>query len=196
MAKTYDQYCPVAAGLDQLGDRWTLLLLRDLVWYGPARFTDFTTYNPGLPPALLTQRLERLTEAGLVEHADGSYRAVDPDGDVRRLIDRLSAFGSRFMGEEKPSMAELEYLATRLTSLHATSLTDVEPRTVVVAIDDLVVGWRIGNGTIAVTPSTDAPTVSLDPDGFKRLVAGVTDPATIAPDPTVADRLRYLRPAA
>jgi DNA-binding HxlR family transcriptional regulator len=60
-----EQYCPIARALDVLGDRWTLLILRELA-NGDQRFTDLRTSLPGIAPTVLTQRLRALTEEGLV----------------------------------------------------------------------------------------------------------------------------------
>ncbi|HEY4332411.1 MAG TPA: helix-turn-helix domain-containing protein [Ilumatobacteraceae bacterium] len=67
MPKTvdYQMYCPIARALDILGDRWTLLIMRELT-LGERRFTDLRTYLPGIPPNLLSQRLKALTDEGLV----------------------------------------------------------------------------------------------------------------------------------
>lgn len=62
---SYDQYCPIARSLDVLGDRWTLLVLRELS-IGPQRFTDLRSHLPGIPPNVLSQRLKRLADDGLV----------------------------------------------------------------------------------------------------------------------------------
>ena len=64
--KSYDQYCGIAAALDVVGDRWTLLILRELS-FGRRRFTDLRTALPGIASNLLTDRLRDLGEAGLVE---------------------------------------------------------------------------------------------------------------------------------
>lgn len=64
--KRYGQLCPVATGSDAVGDRWTLLLLRDLA-HGPLRFGELADSNPGISPSVLTKRLGRLEGDGLVE---------------------------------------------------------------------------------------------------------------------------------
>jgi DNA-binding HxlR family transcriptional regulator len=66
--------CPLACGLDLFGDRWTLLLIRDLMM-GAERFKDFTASPEGIPTNILADRLARLQEGGVVEQvpaADGS----------------------------------------------------------------------------------------------------------------------------
>lgn len=60
-----EQYCPIARALDVLGDRWTLLILRELV-AGDQRFTDLRLSLPGIAPTLLTQRLRTMIDQGLV----------------------------------------------------------------------------------------------------------------------------------
>jgi DNA-binding HxlR family transcriptional regulator len=57
--------CPVACALDLLGDRWTLLIIRDL-FLGRSRFKDFTASPEGIPTNILSDRLERLLEQGVV----------------------------------------------------------------------------------------------------------------------------------
>jgi DNA-binding HxlR family transcriptional regulator len=68
MAKTapYNQACPIARTLDLIGDRWTLLIVRDL-FLGKTRFSQFRRSDPAPPPRLLSERLQRLETSGLVE---------------------------------------------------------------------------------------------------------------------------------
>ena len=57
--RSYGQFCAAAKALDVLGERWTLLVVRELL-LGPRRFTDLLAALPGLSPSLLTRRLQRL----------------------------------------------------------------------------------------------------------------------------------------
>ena len=67
MAKTYDiPDCPVALTLDLIGERWTILLLRDLLLEGPRRFQDFQASLPGVAPNILSARLMAMEESGLI----------------------------------------------------------------------------------------------------------------------------------
>jgi len=67
MPKTYDiSDCPVARTLDLIGERWTILLLRDLLRQGPRRFQDFQTSLPGVAPNILSARLKSLEDNELV----------------------------------------------------------------------------------------------------------------------------------
>ncbi|MGE2814102.1 winged helix-turn-helix transcriptional regulator [Mycobacterium heidelbergense] len=67
--RNYNQNCPIARGLDILGERWTLLILRELVG-GPRRYGDLRDQLPGIATNLLAERLKELQDAGLVDRAD------------------------------------------------------------------------------------------------------------------------------
>ena len=58
--------CPVARTLDLIGERWTILLLRDLLLHGPRRFQDFQTSLPGVAPNTLSARLKAMEDGGIV----------------------------------------------------------------------------------------------------------------------------------
>jgi DNA-binding HxlR family transcriptional regulator len=67
MARTYGiADCPLAVTLDVIGDRWTLLLLRDLLLLGPRRFNDFQAAFPGVAPNTLSVRLKEMEDNGLI----------------------------------------------------------------------------------------------------------------------------------
>ena len=63
----YDMRCPIARSLDIIGERWTILILRDLVVAGPRKFQDFERSLDGISPNTLSARLKRLEDAGIVE---------------------------------------------------------------------------------------------------------------------------------
>lgn len=103
--KSYEQYCGVAAALDRVGDRWTLLVLRELS-FGEQRFTDLRAALPGIASNLLTDRLRDLEDDGLVEQRDlpapaaRSVYALTPGG--RRIVPvlrELARFGMPFLGD-------------------------------------------------------------------------------------------------
>ncbi|MEM9293249.1 MAG: helix-turn-helix domain-containing protein [Acidobacteriota bacterium] len=67
MAKPYPIDCPVAVTLDAIGERWTMLLVRDLYRNETRRFADFLESFPSLSPGILSSRLKSLEEHGVVE---------------------------------------------------------------------------------------------------------------------------------
>jgi DNA-binding HxlR family transcriptional regulator len=66
MAKTYDQECPVARTLDLIGERWTILILRDLLLKGTRRFQDLQESLTGVAPNTLSARLKAMESQGLI----------------------------------------------------------------------------------------------------------------------------------
>jgi DNA-binding HxlR family transcriptional regulator len=77
--------CPVACSLDIFGDRWSLLIVRDL-FMGRARFKDFTASPEGIPTNILTDRLERLMAHGIIEQ-------IPAEDGTKRLAYRLTKKG-------------------------------------------------------------------------------------------------------
>jgi len=103
--RSYQQYCGVAAALDRVGDRWTLLILRELS-FGQQRFTDLRTALPGIASNLLTERLRDLEESGLVEQrelpapAARTVYALTPDGTrILPVLRALARFGLPFLDD-------------------------------------------------------------------------------------------------
>lgn len=78
--KSYGQFCALARTLDRIGDRWTLLIVRELL-LGPARYGDLQTALPGLATNLLALRLRQLETDGLIQ------RAIDPAHRPRRTYE-------------------------------------------------------------------------------------------------------------
>lgn len=94
--------CPVACGLDLFGDRWTLLVIRDLM-FGAERFKDFTASPEGIPTNLLADRLNRLREHGIVTQvaaADGSrhpaYRLTAKGLALRPVLESMRDWGLKW----------------------------------------------------------------------------------------------------
>jgi DNA-binding HxlR family transcriptional regulator len=67
MPDTYGLDCPVARTLDIIGERWSVLILRDLFLNGASRFQDFENSLSGISPNTLSARLKRLEESGVIE---------------------------------------------------------------------------------------------------------------------------------
>lgn len=88
--------CPIAFALDVFGDRWSLLVLRDVIFEGKTRFAEFAGAGERIATNVLADRLERLTDAGLLEKR--------PDGDdARRFVYAPTAKGLDLV----PTMLEL-----------------------------------------------------------------------------------------
>ena len=98
--RTYEHFCLLARTLDRVGDRWSLLVVRDLL-SGAKRFSDLMDRLGGITPKTLTQRLSELEDAGIV-NADREagrrevwYRLTPAGTDLAPAIDALSWWGLR-----------------------------------------------------------------------------------------------------
>ncbi len=101
MPKKYGQPCPVAKTLELIGDRWTLLIVRDLL-PGTRRFQDLLESLPGIAPNMLSDRLKLMEEHGLItrrfysEHPPRAEYELSPKGkELGIIVGALAAWGSR-----------------------------------------------------------------------------------------------------
>lgn len=112
--KPYGQFCPIAQTLDIFGDRWTIIIVRDL-FFGRSRFGDLLEHSPGLPPKLLSDRLKRLTELGFVERTIYSqhplraeYRLTDKGLGFFPVMQAMMEWGLKeFYGDQPEVQAEV-----------------------------------------------------------------------------------------
>lgn len=104
--KCYGQICTVSTALDVAGDRWTLLLLRELLG-GPARFEELVDGLPGIARNLLSSRLKRLEEDGLLRRVDGGggqlYALTELGHGARPALEELGFWGVR-LGRVAPAV--------------------------------------------------------------------------------------------
>ena len=91
--------CPLACALDVMGDRWTLLIIRDLM-FGRSRFKDFSASPEGIPTNILSERLTRLQRHGLAEQVpaeDGTqrmgYQLTEKGRALRPVLEALRDWG-------------------------------------------------------------------------------------------------------
>ena len=99
---SYGQFCPVAKAMEVLDERWTLLVVRELLM-GSRHFNELRRGNPRMSPALLSKRLRRLERAGVVrrvtEGGRAAYELTESGLELRPLVDALGAWGARWVGE-------------------------------------------------------------------------------------------------
>jgi DNA-binding HxlR family transcriptional regulator len=102
--KTYDQYCPVAHALDLVGDRWTLLVIRELM-RGPQRYTDLVEHLPGIGTNILAGRLRDLEARGILAKrrlpppaASRVYELTEYGLALKPALRELAIWGARSLG--------------------------------------------------------------------------------------------------
>lgn len=100
---SYGQFCPVAKAMEVLDERWTLLVVRELL-AGSTHFNELRRGNPRMSPALLSKRLQTLVRAGVVtrsgdETGRSSYRLTRSGEELRPIVEALGAWGVRWISE-------------------------------------------------------------------------------------------------
>ncbi len=99
--RSYRQYCGLARALDVVGERWTLLIVRELL-DGPARFNQLLDGLPGIATNLLATRLRSLADSGLLRHLDdGRYQLTPWGDDLRDTIYALGRWAGPLMAEPR-----------------------------------------------------------------------------------------------
>ncbi|NPC97773.1 helix-turn-helix transcriptional regulator [Nocardioides sp. zg-DK7169] len=99
---TYGQFCPVAKAMEILDERWTLLIVRELL-SGSSRFNEIRRGVPRMSPALLAKRLRTLERAGVLERREErggvGYRLTESGRELSEVVEALGRWGVRWIGE-------------------------------------------------------------------------------------------------
>src|SRR5579859_6517992 len=102
--RSYGQYCSVAKALDTVGDRWTLLIVRELLLAGPCRYTDLKNGLPGIATNLLSDRLRDLESAGLIRREEAPppvastlFHLTGAGAELEPVVTALGGWGFRYM---------------------------------------------------------------------------------------------------
>lgn len=206
----YQQYCALARTLDVAGDRWTLLIVRELA-PGPRRFTDLLDGLPGVSRNLLTDRLRALEGAGIIARqelpppaARQVYELTDDGRDLAVALAPLIAWGARRLGERAPG----ESFRARWPALAMAGLADREAargvnETYEYLIGDSAFHFTVNDGSIelhdgragdpAVTLTTDEETWADIASGkLEASSAAAAGALTVAGDAEAAKRLRRI----
>src|SRR6185312_3653137 len=106
MAGYNQQFCPVAQALEVLGERWTLLVVRELLC-GSHRFNDLQRGVPLMSRSVLAERLRSLCDAGVVEHRAAGYFLTPAGEDLGAVVHACGEWGKRW-AERKVESAEVD----------------------------------------------------------------------------------------
>jgi DNA-binding HxlR family transcriptional regulator/putative sterol carrier protein len=185
--KGYSQYCSVAYALDVLGDRWTLLVVRDLLM-GPKRYTDLREGLPGIATDILTARLRTLEEAGFVRRRElprpapaTVYELTEPGRRLGPVVAALGRVGLELIGTPRPEddiRAERLVLALRLT-FREEDFADLAESYALV-IDGEPFGVTVERGMVGTAhgaPPNPAMSLTTDSRTFVALMCGEVTPA-------------------
>lgn len=111
--KRYGQYCPVSRAAEVLAERWTLLVVREMLW-GNDRFSAIARGVPRISPTLLSARLRELERAGIVvrrgEGAEARYGLTEAGRELEPVLVLLGSWAQRWMHELRPDDLDLSLL--------------------------------------------------------------------------------------
>ncbi|WP_246127476.1 winged helix-turn-helix transcriptional regulator [Amycolatopsis rhizosphaerae] len=184
--RDYGQFCGLAGALNVIGERWTLLVVRELL-IGPTRFNDLHDNLPGMGPNLLTERLRTLIDLGVVTQrpvpGDGrarQYVLTEVGEQLRQPVLALARWGLRFLGEEDSTgatRAAWGFLAVQ-SMISPDTVPDVsEVYQFRVAEEVFSIAVRDGEVAFSRGPVADPDlTVECDTDTFIRIGAGMMSP--------------------
>jgi DNA-binding HxlR family transcriptional regulator/putative sterol carrier protein len=94
--KTYGEYCPIAKSVEVLGERWSILVLRELL-FGSTKFNDISRGLPTMSRTMLSKRLREFETAGLIEKLDGGYHLTPAGQDLRGIVFDLGKWGETWV---------------------------------------------------------------------------------------------------
>ena len=135
--RTYGQFCPIARASELIAERWTPIIVRNLL-NGCRTFTEIRQGAPGISPALLAQRLEALERFGVVESEPNPsgrgrcYRLTEKGRDLKGVCDAMGQWGARWL-EIEPHHLDAAYVLWATTKL--VDVSRLPDRTVVVRFD-------------------------------------------------------------
>ena len=152
MGSSYHQFCPVAKAMELLDQRWTMLIIRELL-LGSRHFNDIRRGVPKMSPSLLSKRLHDLTRAGIVERRnDGhevEYTLTAAGKELRAAVESLGAWGMRWIGRIGDEDLDPKLLMWDLHRHVDAAL--VPPGRTVVSFRFMDVPAKIGNWWLVIT---------------------------------------------
>jgi DNA-binding HxlR family transcriptional regulator/putative sterol carrier protein len=190
--RSYREYCAIARSLDLLGQRWTLLIVRDL-FLGPQRYTDLQAGLPGIASDILTARLRTLEDEGLVRRRElpapapaTVYELTEAGRELGPLIRALGEVGLTLLDAPAPGQPinpgpivmslNLTFRPEEARGLTATYGLHLDGRSFTVAVDDGAVRTERG------APESPAASLRTDPRTLVALVRGETTTASAIAD--------------
>jgi DNA-binding HxlR family transcriptional regulator len=205
--RSYDEYCAIAKSLDVIGDRWTLLIVRELALGGACRYTDLRNGLPGIATNLLADRLRELERAGVIAREDAPppiattlFRLTPRGEQLRPVLEGLIRWGVPLMTEQNPDDAvRSHWLAWALELMLGDRQPDGPPFTIELQTGDrpIVIETRDGEIQSRLGPADNPDAILTGPPtpilglllGLHALADAETHGVTYHGDPTLLDRI-------
>ncbi len=186
--RSYSQFCPVAKALDVIGERWNLLIIRELLLSERCRYTDIRRGLPGIATNLLTERLRDLERAGIVTREEAPppiattlYLLTERGLALKPILWELALWGAPLLQEASAQDTERTHWLVLLADIH---LTDNEPDQLALGIQidlpgELMILETLDGAVRARAGRLPEPDLSLAGD-FKILAALLAGQMTLA----------------
>jgi DNA-binding HxlR family transcriptional regulator len=202
--RSYNQHCGIARALDLVGERWALLVLRELV-LGPQRFTDLREGLPGIATNVLSQRLRQLERDGIVTRrrlpppaASTVYELTDYGQDLVPIMLDLGRWGARSMGPREPEQTRRgRWFAVAMKAFHDPKAAADVKAIVAVDLGDAQVTLRLDRGQLEVVPGLDDEaelSITADSDTLVAYLSGAVDAVDAEGNRELLERLREIFP--
>lgn len=185
--RSYGQYCALARTLDVIGERWTLLIIREL-FARECRYSDLRDALPGIATNLLADRLRHLQAYGVVESYDAPapiraavYRLTDRGRELGPALQALVAWGAPLVEQQGDDAFRTHWMVLGLPAyFRDVDVADLAPLTVHVQTGDQPATLVVTGSGVAMRTGApggdDAVSVEGDPDGVFAFLAGTGGP--------------------
>jgi len=184
--RSYGQYCALAKALDVVGDRWTLLIVRELGVQGPSRYTDLRNGLPGIATNMLVDRLREMEENGIVRREEAPppvattlFSLTERGRDLMPVLFALGQWGAPFMVERgEDDEFRSHWLKYPIERLFVDADPEQPPVTVELRTGDQPVVLETDDGAIRVHAGTaEHPDVVVtgDPEAVIGVLQGSVD---------------------
>jgi DNA-binding HxlR family transcriptional regulator len=178
--RSYGQYCSIAKALDVVGDRWSLLIIRELLIRGGLRYTDLKDGLPGIATNLLADRIRELESAGLIRREDAPppvattlFHLTEAGAELLPVLDAIGRWGVRFMIEPaEHDVFRGEWFAFPVSLFLSDRDPEGSPASIELRTGSSPVVVEVSGGSVHMRPGTaTAPDLILQ--GEPRFILGM-----------------------
>ncbi|MYT69757.1 MULTISPECIES: helix-turn-helix domain-containing protein [unclassified Streptomyces] len=194
--REYGQFCGLARAMEMVGERWSMLIVRDLL-NGPRRYTDLRRGLPAIPTNILSNRLKQLEEAGLatrraLPHPERAvvYELTDYGRDLEPALIALGRWGARTLTEPRPGEAiTAESVAMSFRTSYRPEAAYGTTAIFEVRMGDFTINLQVTGGALAVAigphPAPDLVIERLHGHPVRELMSGSKTPADVLAEGSV-----------
>jgi DNA-binding HxlR family transcriptional regulator len=185
-SRSYGQFCGLARALELVGERWALLIVRDLL-VGPRRFTDLRQGLPRIPTNVLSERLKQLEQAGVVRRralprpaASVVYELTAYGSQLEDVVVRLGLWGAQSLGQPRPDeIVTVDSMVMALRSTFQPEAARGRDVSYELRMGEIVIHARVVDGSLSVAegPLAEADLVIEAGPLIGALLAGEISPA-------------------